>query len=102
MKDRQMTRHAIPTREFFRSLRGALCAVPFVLAAGSIAVGQQAPTPVSVVRIAKIPVEQAPEFVARVNATDRVEVRARVKGYLEAVLFKEDDAITNGASLYRI
>ncbi|MCK7474983.1 MAG: biotin/lipoyl-binding protein [Rhodopseudomonas palustris] len=47
-------------------------------------------------------VEQSMEFVGRVNAVGKVEVRARVKGYLEAVLFKEGDTIRQGTPLYRI
>jgi membrane fusion protein, multidrug efflux system len=31
--------------------------------------------------------------VGRVEAINRVEIRARVKGYLEAVLFKEGDLV---------
>jgi membrane fusion protein, multidrug efflux system len=58
--------------------------------------------PVAVVKVAGAPVEPALEFVGRVSAVDRVDVRARVKGFLEAVLFKEGDAIKKGAPLYRI
>jgi membrane fusion protein (multidrug efflux system) len=42
------------------------------------------------------------DFVGRVEAINRVEIRARVKGYLEAVLFKEGDLVKEGAPLYRI
>jgi membrane fusion protein (multidrug efflux system) len=41
-------------------------------------------------------------LVGRVEAIQRVEVRARVTGYLEEVLFKEGDLIKEGAPLYRI
>jgi membrane fusion protein (multidrug efflux system) len=41
-------------------------------------------------------------FVGRIQAIDRVEVRARVTGYLEAVLFKEGELVKKGAPLYRI
>ena len=84
-------------------IRRSVCAAAVVLSVCSGAAAQQAgPVPVGVVRIEKTPVEQAMEFVGRVNAIGRVEVRARVKGYLEAVLFKEGDAIKAGAPLYRI
>ena len=43
-----------------------------------------------------------PIFVGRIEAINRVEVRARVKGYLEAVLFKEGDLVKEGQPLYRI
>jgi len=48
------------------------------------------------------PITQSREFVGRVEATNRVEVSARVTGYLEEVLFKEGDPIKEGAPLYRI
>ena len=41
-------------------------------------------------------------LVGRVEAVQRVEVRARVTGYLEEVLFKEGDLIKEGTPLYRI
>jgi membrane fusion protein, multidrug efflux system len=40
--------------------------------------------------------------VGRVEAINRVDIRARVKGYLEAVLFKEGDLVKEGTLLYRI
>jgi membrane fusion protein, multidrug efflux system len=76
--------------------------VVLALTLGGGAFAQQAAVPVGVVKVVKTAVEQAPEFVGRVNATNRVEVRARVKGYLEGVLFKEGDEIAKGAPLYRI
>jgi membrane fusion protein (multidrug efflux system) len=42
------------------------------------------------------------ELVGRVEAVQRVEVRARVTGYLEQILFKEGDLIKEGTPLYRI
>ncbi len=79
------------------------CAIALAVSTCSGAFAQDAGAiPVGVVRIEKTPVEQASEFVGRVNAIGRVEIRARVKGYLEAVLFKEGDAIKVGEPLYRI
>jgi membrane fusion protein, multidrug efflux system len=42
------------------------------------------------------------DVVGRIEATNRVEVRARVTGYLEAVEFTEGDVVAAGAPLYRI
>ena len=42
------------------------------------------------------------DFIGRVEAIDRVVVQARVKGYLEKVIFKEGDAIKKGDALYQI
>jgi len=67
----------------------------------SLAQAQQA-VPVGTVYAERKPVSQTRDFVGRVDAIDRVEVRARVKGYLEAVLFKEGDVVKAGDPLYRI
>ncbi|MCF4129889.1 efflux RND transporter periplasmic adaptor subunit [Methylobacterium sp. SyP6R] len=42
------------------------------------------------------------DFVGRIEAPARVEVRARVVGYLDAVLFKEGEVVREGMPLYRI
>jgi membrane fusion protein, multidrug efflux system len=65
----------------------------------------QAPTtavPVGVVVAEKQPVARSAEFVGRIEAPSRVEVRARVTGYLDAVLFKEGERVREGDLLYRI
>jgi membrane fusion protein (multidrug efflux system) len=64
----------------------------------------QAPAavPVGVVKAERKPITQTLDFVGRVAAINRVEVRARVTGYLEEVLFKEGDLVKEGAPLYRI
>jgi membrane fusion protein, multidrug efflux system len=58
--------------------------------------------PVGVVTAERKPVTKALDFVGRVEAVNRVEVRARVTGYLEGILFKEGDLIKEGAPLYSI
>lgn len=58
--------------------------------------------PVGTVVAEKQNVTQATTFVGRVQAKDRVEVKARVTGYLDEVQFKEGDVIAVGAPLYRI
>jgi membrane fusion protein (multidrug efflux system) len=68
------------------------------------AAAQQAPqaTPVTTIAAATQPVTPSLGFVGRVEAIERVEVRARVTGYLEAVLFKEGDIVKEGDKLYQI
>lgn len=65
---------------------------------------QQAPQalPVGTVAAEKRAVEQTLEFVGRAEAVNRVSVVARVKGYLNDVLFKDGDLIAEGAPLYQI
>jgi hypothetical protein len=52
---------------------------------------QKAPDAVAVstVIVERKPIEKSLDFVGRVEATDHVEIKARVTGYLEAVHFKE-------------
>ena len=57
-----------------------------------------AAVPVGVVEAELRPVAKTLDFVGRVEAINRVEVRARVTGYLEAVLFKEGDLVKEGAA----
>jgi membrane fusion protein, multidrug efflux system len=67
------------------------------------AAGQgQVAVPVGVVTAERKPVTKGLEFVGRVDAVNRVEVKARVTGYLEDVRFKEGDLIKEGAPLYSI
>src|SRR6266404_624099 len=69
-----------------------------------------APPPVASVgvRLANLKgVSQAFEFVGRIKAVEKVEVRARVEGFLERVLFREGQAregqdVKSGDLLYQI
>ena len=64
---------------------------------------QEAPAiPVGVITAERKPVTKSQDFVGRVEAVERVEVKARITGYLEKVAFKEGDLIKEGAPLYSI
>ena len=58
--------------------------------------------PVGVVTAERKQVTRTQDFVGRVEAIQRVEVKARITGYLENVLFKEGDLIKAGTPLYSI
>jgi len=64
----------------------------------------QQPTaiPVGTVAAELRPITKAADFVGRVEAMERVDLRARVTGFLQAVLFKEGDLVKEGDVLYRI
>ena len=47
-------------------------------------------------------VSQSFEFVGRIKAIDKVEVRARVEGFLEKALFREGQDVKAGDLLYQI
>lgn len=90
------------------SSRGAtlsLCVAGAVVAIGGVQLhAQEAPraVPVGTVVAERRPVDKTMEFVGRVDAVNRVEVRARVTGFLEAMRFKEGDVVKVGAPLYSI
>jgi membrane fusion protein, multidrug efflux system len=65
------------------------------------ALAQQAVSVNTVVAV-KQPVSRAIEFTGRIEAINKVDIRARVSGYLEAVEFKEGDAVSEGDKLFRI
>src|ERR1700730_17868382 len=86
-------------------MRLTVCVFFLAFAFALPAQGQQpAPTaiPVGTVVAEKKPITKSLEFVGRVEAINRVEIKARVTGYLEEVLFREGDLIKEGAPLYRI
>jgi membrane fusion protein (multidrug efflux system) len=64
--------------------------------------GEPSAIPVGTVAAELRPISKSLDFVGRVNAINRVEIRARVTGYLEEVQFKEGDLIKEGDPLYRI
>ena len=84
--------------------RQALCTSFVIVALSYPALAQQQSTvvPVGVAKAERKPITKAGDFVGRVEAISRVEIRARVTGYLDGVLFKEGDLIKEGALLYRI
>lgn len=84
----------------------AIAAVVAVTHPVGPAVAQQ-PPPTAAVTVGTVPAERRPiartiDFVGRVQAINKVEVHARVTGYLDAVLFKEGDPVKEGQPLYRI
>ena len=63
---------------------------------------QPAVVPVGTVVASRRPIAETGDFVGRIEAINRGEVNARVTGYLEAVLFREGDAVKEGDRLYSI
>ena len=83
----------------------ALCVVLPLLAGCDESKKAAAPPPnpaVGVRPAAMKGVSRSFEFVGRIKATDKVEVRARVEGFLEKVLFREGQDVKSGDLLYQI
>ncbi len=87
------------------SLLAAAAIVGCQPAAGEAHAQVQAAAPLPTVTVA-VAREQAvaPQFaqVGRVEAAQRVEIRPRIAGHIEAVLFKEGDLVRAGQPLFRI
>lgn len=61
------------------------------------------PAPAVGVRLAALKgVSQSFEFVGRIKAIDKVDVRARVEGFLDKVLFREGQDVKENELLYQI
>jgi len=87
---------------FFR-LHAGICTVPFLMWLCVLAAdAQEKASPVGTVYAERQQITRTRDFVGRVEAVNRVEIQARVKGYLEEVLFKEGDIIQKGDHLYHI
>lgn len=88
-----------------RLLSFGLLAACLASGPGTGALAQQpAPTavPVGTVLAEKRAITQTADFVGRIEAVNRVDIRARVTGYLEEVLFKDGATVAEGAPLFRI
>jgi membrane fusion protein, multidrug efflux system len=86
-------------------MRLAICTAVVVCGIAASASAQQQQPPavhVAIVKAEPVPIAKTLDFVGRLDAINKVEIRARVEGYLEAVLFKEGDVVQEGAPLYRI
>ncbi len=65
--------------------------------------GQQAPAPSVVVAPAKVmDLRESVDFTGRITAIQKVDIRARVSGFLEKINFTEGQKITAGTVLYNV
>ena len=79
-------------------------AVPFMFLAGLSAGAQQAePPPAVLVQPAELrSMTKQSEFVGRAEALEKVDLRARVRGFLGARLFKDGDLVKEGQIVFTI
>ncbi|WP_165943465.1 efflux RND transporter periplasmic adaptor subunit [Roseicella aquatilis] len=64
--------------------------------------GPQGPPAVGVVTADKKPVTESTEFTGRIEAVNRVDIRARVTGFLQQRLFQEGQEVKAGDVLFRL
>jgi multidrug efflux system membrane fusion protein len=69
---------------------------------GGAQAGASPPPEVDAARVVAKPVRQWDEFSGRIAATDAVEVRTRVSGYIDRIAFKEGDEVKAGDLLFVI
>lgn len=63
---------------------------------------QPAAIPVGTIAAEKRAIGRTADFVGRIEAVNRVEVRARITGFLEEVLFRDGETVKQGTPLFRI
>jgi membrane fusion protein, multidrug efflux system len=64
--------------------------------------GPQGPPAVGVITAERRPVTESTEFTGRIEAVNRVDIRARVTGFLQERLFQEGQEVRAGDVLFRI
>ena len=64
--------------------------------------GPQGPPAVGTVIAERRPVTESSEFVGRIEAVNRVDIRARVTGFLQERLFREGQEVKAGDVLFRL
>lgn len=76
----------------------------FLLCAGPAAAqfGPQGPPAVGVITAERRPVTESTEFVGRIEAINRVDLRARVTGFLQERLFREGQEVGQGQPLFTL
>src|SRR4051794_26653302 len=89
-------------RPAIRALAGAAVLTCGLAASGVAQQPGPAAVPVGTVTAERKPIAQTADFVGRIQAVERVDVQARITGFLEQVLFKEGEFVKEGQPLYRI
>jgi membrane fusion protein, multidrug efflux system len=83
-------------------LRAALLSCAVIAFAAASGAGAQTPARVGVAPAAAKEISKGTEYVGRVDSIEKVDLRARVKGFLQAVKFTEGQAVNVGDPLYEI
>jgi RND family efflux transporter MFP subunit len=88
-----------------RARSGILLMTSVVLALGGCKKEAAAPPPPPTVEVAKITPTNTPssiEFIGQLDSPQNVEVRARVEGFVDKMLFVEGTEIKEGAKLFQL
>jgi membrane fusion protein (multidrug efflux system) len=88
-----------------RNLRAFIAALPLLALStlpAAAQFGPQGPPAVGVISVERRPVTETTEFVGRVEAINRVDLRARVTGFLQERLFREGQEVAANQPLFRL
>lgn len=89
-----------------RCLKLAVCCIPLLLSSCSKpqqpAPQMSGPMPVKVTSLAYSKVKEWDEFTGRFEASKRVEVQARVSGFVESVAYEDGQLVEKGQPLYEL
>src|SRR5262245_3576108 len=99
----QVRRTSMPNRNSFRVWKTGVCAL-IVAAYCGTAASQSAPPPpsVSVTPVVSRQITETSDYIGRVAAIDRVDLVARVPGFIEQRNFTEGQLVKKGDLLFRI
>src|SRR5215470_19336477 len=87
----------------FLAFKAAILALSFTAPGGSATAQSTVPPPaVSVIEVVSREVTETGEFIGRVTAIDKVDIVARVPGFIEERKFVEGQLVKKGDLLYRI
>lgn len=85
-----------------RAIAATLAVLLSAAAPAQAQFGPQGPPAVGVITAERRPVTESTEFVGRIEAINRVDLRARVTGFLQERLFREGQEVSAGQALFRL
>jgi membrane fusion protein, multidrug efflux system len=97
------TENVIPARKGSLGWKVIACAVTFIACCGAVAAQTASPPPaVSVTPVVSKQVTETSDYIGRVTAIDKVDIVARVPGFIEERAFTEGQLVKKGDLLFRI
>src|SRR5262245_24895833 len=101
-KTSNSTEKPMPDREFL-DWRAIVCAIAFAVSCGDVAAQTASlPPAVSVTPVVSRQVTETGDYIGRVTAIDKVDIVARVPGFIEERTFTEGQMVKKGDLLFRV
>jgi RND family efflux transporter MFP subunit len=97
------SRHYHATRSFFLAVAGLICLFPPGGCSRKAPVTNKPPVPkVTVTEVVLKETLDSDEYTGRTEASEIVEVRARIFGYLKSIEFSDGDLVEEGQTLFTV